>query len=160
MQEMLCENLATSKGFTYLVPQDKFPDLRDGDCEHGWYHVNETFIVDATQPGENLGFVVAVTPENLTVSTCANLQWQLKCDNIQFECIINYKVKHQATRESLPGNYTSSEGKEDASSPDWLIPVIVGIGIGAIFITPVTIWFCWQKTRSDQWQLVGGGRTI
>ncbi len=37
MQEMLCENMVTSKGFTYQVPQDKIPDLRD--CEHGWYHL-------------------------------------------------------------------------------------------------------------------------
>lgn len=36
-QETLCENLVSSKGYTYQVPQDKIPDLRD--CEHGWYHL-------------------------------------------------------------------------------------------------------------------------
>ncbi|KAI2655303.1 Ribosome maturation factor RimM [Labeo rohita] len=87
-QETLCENLVSSKGYTYQVPQDKIPDLRD--CEHGWYHLNGTFIVDATYQAENLGFVVSVTTENLTVSTCINIQWQLECDDIQVEATNMY----------------------------------------------------------------------
>ncbi|RXN39116.1 hypothetical protein ROHU_000496 [Labeo rohita] len=136
-QETLCENLVSSKGYTYQVPQDKIPDLRD--CEHGWYHLNGTFIVDATYQAENLGFVVSVTTENLTVSTCINIQWQLECDDIQFQCFINYTVKHQVTHEPLPGNDTSSGGKEDANTPEWLIAVIVGIGIASVFIMSITI---------------------
>lgn len=148
-QEMLCENMVTSKGFTYKVPQDMLPDLRDRDCEHGWFYLNETFIVDSTQPGENLGFVVAVTSENLTVSTCINLQWQLHCENIKLHCTVNYRVKHKVPHETLPGNYTSSGDKGDASSPGWLIAVIVGSVIVSVLIIPATIWFCLKKARKS-----------
>lgn len=150
-QEMFCENTVTAKGFTYKVPQDKILDLRDPDCEHGWYHLNKTFIVDSTQPGENLGFVVAVTHENLTVGTCINLQWQLHCGYIQLHCSINYIVKHEVPLETLPGNYTSSGDKQDASSPGLLITGIVGSMIGSVFIISVTIWFCLKKKRKSEY---------
>ncbi|XDV40147.1 hypothetical protein PO909_009282 [Leuciscus waleckii] len=87
--------MLTSKGFTYQVPQNMTVYLRDRHCEHGWYDTNGTFIVDSTNiDGKKLGSVVAVTPQNLTLSTCASLQWQIHCDNIQFHCIINYTGKH------------------------------------------------------------------
>ncbi|KAI7806475.1 hypothetical protein IRJ41_006656 [Triplophysa rosa] len=70
-----CEDLQTSGGFTYHVPDNAGMHLTD-DCEHGWYYLNGTCIADSTDNGKKSGFV-----RNLTMSTCLNLEWQVDCPN-------------------------------------------------------------------------------
>ncbi|XP_056331121.1 uncharacterized protein LOC130243096 [Danio aesculapii] len=111
LQLFHCKELATSNGFIYQVPLDLIPGGNLKDCEHGWYFPNGTLLVDSTIPGENLGFVVRVNPENLTVKTCVNLQWQLDCDNIKFYRIVNY-TERLITPTTLPENNTSPGNKE------------------------------------------------
>ncbi|KAK9960814.1 hypothetical protein ABG768_008649, partial [Culter alburnus] len=78
-QEILssCDSLRSSMGFTYTVPSS----ITFGNCEQGWYFQNGTFIVDSTPTadGKRLPTVVDVSPQNVTVSVCENLQWQLNC---------------------------------------------------------------------------------
>ncbi|XP_048007738.1 uncharacterized protein LOC125242810 isoform X3 [Megalobrama amblycephala] len=88
-QEMSCESLRTTEGYTYPVLLN-IPGSRD--CEHAWYLLNGTCIAHSDGNGKNLEFVVAVTLENLTVSACEDLQWELRCDSIQFHCTVNYTV--------------------------------------------------------------------
>ncbi|KAF4103286.1 hypothetical protein G5714_016169 [Onychostoma macrolepis] len=107
-QEISCESLRSSSGYTYTVP----PGIPcAGNCEQGWYFQNGTFIVDSTPnaSGGRLPIVVHVTPQNLTIRVCENLQWQLDC---KCKCLINYTatdLKHSAARDPFPKNNTSGE---------------------------------------------------
>ncbi|RXN28175.1 hypothetical protein ROHU_019501 [Labeo rohita] len=100
-KEMSCESLRTSVGYTYPVPPN-MSDLSTTYCEHGWYFMNGTFLVDSALDGSKnkLKIVVDVTPENLTISTCENLQWQLHC--VEYNCIINYTVTDLNTNQHKP----------------------------------------------------------
>ncbi|KAK9960813.1 hypothetical protein ABG768_008648, partial [Culter alburnus] len=77
---MSCESLRTTEGYTYPVPPN-IPVSRD--CEHAWYLLVGTNGTCIAHSDGKLEFVVAVTLENLTVSACEDLQWELRCDSIQ-----------------------------------------------------------------------------
>ncbi|XP_052403619.1 uncharacterized protein LOC127950535 isoform X3 [Carassius gibelio] len=85
-QEIQCESLRSSHGYTYTVPQGILYE----NCEQGWYYQNGTFIVDSAPNGDGnrLPVVVGVTPHNLTVRVCENLRWELDCGECR--CCINY----------------------------------------------------------------------
>ncbi|RXN39113.1 hypothetical protein ROHU_000493 [Labeo rohita] len=102
-QEISCETLRTAEGFTYLIPMN-IPN--SGHCEYAWYQKNGTCI--AHSGGKILDSVVAMTPNNLIVSICEDLRWQLDCDSIpKLHCIVDYKVidpeKKQNYNAGLPG---------------------------------------------------------
>ncbi|XP_051574751.1 uncharacterized protein LOC127452911 [Myxocyprinus asiaticus] len=137
-----CKSILTStdKEYTYQVLPSFYAYL-NMDCEHGWYHQNGTFIVDSTVhgSGEKLGCVVHMTPQNLTVSTCMNLQWQIHCEQIQYNCTVNYIVLQQETSVNVP-----PEDKQ--GSPHWGIALIV-LGLVIVgLIVGGSIWFWCQNS--------------
>ncbi|XP_073781614.1 uncharacterized protein isoform X2 [Danio rerio] len=148
----------------YQVPQYVIPGGNLKDCEHGWYFLNGTFIVDSTIPGENLGFVVRVNPENLTVTTCVNLKWQLDCDNIKFYRIVNYtevrlEVTLITTQTTLPENNTSPGDKDRASFAGSIIAVLVGIGIVGLILAVTCCLFgkkAYKKIKEPSLTAVNG----
>lgn len=90
----------------------------------------------AHSDGKMLGPVVAMTFQNLTVSACEDLQWQLHCDNIQFHCTISYTVTDLERKQD--GNHN---GYISAGLPGWGTALIgIGIGIG-ILGALIAIWF-------------------
>lgn len=66
-------------------------NIPPGDCEYAWYLMNGTCV--AHSDGKMLGPVVAMTFQNLTVSACEDLQWQLHCDNIQLQTLRENKME-------------------------------------------------------------------
>ncbi|KAK7147501.1 hypothetical protein R3I94_010126 [Phoxinus phoxinus] len=89
-----CESLRSSTGFTYTVPAN-IPCVENcKEQEQGWYFENGTCIVDSTPYAseKRLPCVQDVTPTNLTLNVCVNLQWQLDCGTCK--CNISYTGKH------------------------------------------------------------------
>ncbi|XP_026084907.1 uncharacterized protein LOC113060220 [Carassius auratus] len=129
-QETSCESLRTTEGFTYPVPLN----IPTGDCEYSWHLVNGTCV--AHSDGKKLRPVVAMTSQNVTVSACEDLQWQLHCDDIQFHCTINYTVTGlERTQDGNHNDYIS------AGLPGWgtaLIGTVIGIGM---VVGLIAVWF-------------------
>ncbi|XDV40146.1 hypothetical protein PO909_009281 [Leuciscus waleckii] len=125
-QEISCEGLRSSKGFTYTVPSNItcFPSCKEQ--EQGWYFQNGTFIVDSTPKagGQGLSIVVNVTSENLTVRVCENLQWQLNCGTCI--CNINYTV---TDKKHSPAHDPQEEQDGNHGLPLWGIALLGLIGI-------------------------------
>ncbi|XP_048007737.1 uncharacterized protein LOC125242810 isoform X2 [Megalobrama amblycephala] len=134
-QEMSCESLRTTEGYTYPVLLN-IPGSRD--CEHAWYLLNGTCIAHSDGNGKNLEFVVAVTLENLTVSACEDLQWELRCDSIQFHCTVNYTVIEPEEKQ---------DDNNKAGLPDWgTALIVIGIMIvGALIAAWLYVKLHWKK---------------
>ncbi|XP_051576804.1 uncharacterized protein LOC127453971 isoform X2 [Myxocyprinus asiaticus] len=153
MQEIpSCDSILASKfkAYIYQVPQN----ISTNHCEHGWYYQNGTFIVDSTPDGngKKFEFVMDVTPQNLTVSACMNLQWQIHCEHIQYICAINYTVlelKHQATHDSLPTNVPPWDEVETHNCPSLGIGLtVICIILGIVGLTVCSICYCRQNPRN------------
>ncbi|XP_052403617.1 uncharacterized protein LOC127950535 isoform X1 [Carassius gibelio] len=130
-QEIQCESLRSSHGYTYTVPQGILYE----NCEQGWYYQNGTFIVDSAPNGDGnrLPVVVGVTPHNLTVRVCENLRWELDCGECR--CCINYTItdlKHSAAIDPLPRNNTTGDEKDGNDLPGWGIGLIIILGTVAV----------------------------
>ncbi|KAL1259268.1 hypothetical protein QQF64_009845, partial [Cirrhinus molitorella] len=143
-QEMSCESLRSSSGYTYPLP----PGISCAtSCEEGWYFQNGTFIVDPTlnASGRRLPIVVDVTPQNLTISVCVNLKWQL--DDCECSCAINYTVtdsKHSVAHDPHSRNNASEDehdGNHDGNAglPAWVIALITITVVGAFVLVIIGI---------------------
>ncbi|KAF4088514.1 hypothetical protein AMELA_G00082950 [Ameiurus melas] len=76
-----CKDISTVRGYTFPVP-DGVPGECLRTCEHGWYHKNDTFLVDSKEPyvGNLSEPIVEVTPQNLTTYTCLDEPyWKMDC---------------------------------------------------------------------------------
>ncbi|XP_048007732.1 uncharacterized protein LOC125242808 isoform X2 [Megalobrama amblycephala] len=142
IQEISCDSLRSSKGFTYTVPSN----ITCFSCnEQGWYFQNGTFIVDSTPNagGKWSEIVVDVSPQNLTVSVCENLQWQLNCGTCMYT--INFTVTY--LKHSPP--HDPKEEQDGNHNDNGLPPlgILLGIiGAGA-FIALFSILFCSFRKR-------------
>ncbi|XP_052000691.1 uncharacterized protein LOC127656409 isoform X2 [Xyrauchen texanus] len=143
-----------AKAYIYQVPQN----ISTNRCEHGWYYQNGTFIVDSTLDGngKKFGFVMDVTPQNLTVSGCVNLQWQVNCEHNQYFCAINYTVlemEHQATHDPLPTNVPPQDKVETHNGvPPWgiaLIVICIIMGIFGLTVCSIRYWRQNPRNRTN-----------